>query len=253
MNAKEAVNEIKAVLAQFGLISAPAKASFKLEDNTIVQVKELKIGESIEKINENFELVTLEDGSYVLEEGFSIEVKDGKVESVKEVFADAKLVDGTIVRIAGDLASGSKVVVVTDNAEIPAPDGTHDLEDGSQIETKDGVIVNVIPASADEEMPAEGTEAPMGGEEVSAQPSEAQNPEMVEFVDMLKDFINNMNSRLGAIQSKMEAMNTEFEAFKKEPGAKKIANGKTEFNKETPDSSDSMVAGIMELRKLNKK
>ena len=43
-----------------------------------------------------------------------------------------------------------------------------------------------------------------------------------------------------------------WEAFKKEPAAKKIADGKTEFNKTNSDSDNDIVAGIMRLRNNNK-
>ena len=43
-------------------------------------------------------------------------------ESVKENFVDAKLVDGTQIKVEGEtLANGAKVVVVTEQGEVPAP------------------------------------------------------------------------------------------------------------------------------------
>jgi hypothetical protein len=76
---------------------------------------------------------------------FDIEVKSGEIVAVKEIFIDAKLVDGTVVKVSGDsLVEGAKVVVVTADAEVPAPDAIHELEDGTKIETKDGVITKVI-------------------------------------------------------------------------------------------------------------
>ena len=75
---------------------------------------------------------------------FEIEVKDGKIQTVKEIFLDAKLIDGTVVKVEGDsLAEGAKVVVVTAEGEIPAPDGVHELEDGTKVETKEGVIARI--------------------------------------------------------------------------------------------------------------
>lgn len=46
----------------------------------------------------------------------------------------AKLKDGTTIEIDGDAVS----VVGADGAKTPAPDGTHTLEDGTTVTTKDG-------------------------------------------------------------------------------------------------------------------
>ena len=131
-NSKSAIKEIKNLMVQFGFLKNDEVEllSFQLEDDTILNTEKLEIGSKIYKINEAFEQVTLEDGSYKLKENFDIEVVEGEIKSVKEIFIDAKLVDGTVVKVGGDsLVEGAKVVVVTEDAEIPAPDGTHELED----------------------------------------------------------------------------------------------------------------------------
>ena len=71
-NPKTAINEIKNLMVKFGFMSEePVKASFKLEDNTILQTSKLEVGNEIVKINEEFEQVKLEDGSYRLVENFN--------------------------------------------------------------------------------------------------------------------------------------------------------------------------------------
>lgn len=246
-NSKTAVQEIKKLMKQFGFIADDevVLASFKLEDNTILQAKELKVGEKITKINEEFEQVALEDGSYRLVEHFEIEVKDGELVAVKEIFLDAKLADGTQIKVEGDaLAEGAKVVVVTEQGEIPAPDAIHELEDGTKVETKDGIIARVEEASAEAESEAEA-EAPAAADDASL-------PEEVEMIEMLKDFIKKMSDKMASMEQKMNSVEADFSAFKKEPAAKKIADGKTEFNKEQSSPQDDIVAGIMRLRNKNK-
>ena len=241
-NSKKAVQEIKKLMVQFGFMAdEPTLLSFKLEDNTILQAAKLEAGEDIVKINEEFEQVSLEDGSYRLVENFEIEVKDGKIETVKEVFLDAKLVDGTVVKVEGDsLAEGAKVVVVTEDAEIPAPDGVHELEDGTKIETKDGIIAKVEEVAGDVE---EG-EAPEAPEvEVSMEK---------EVMELLKDFMTKMGDKISKMEQSYSALENEFNAFKKQPAAKKVADGKTEkFNKQNnEDAVDARLATIMSLRNL---
>jgi hypothetical protein len=245
-NSKTAIQEIKSLMVKFGFMADESAElqSFKLEDNTILQAAKLEAGESIVKINEEFEQVALEDGSYRLVENFNIEVKDGKIETVSEIFVDAKLVDGTQIKVEGDtLVEGAKVVVVTPDAEIPAPDGVHELEDGTKVETKDGIIVSVEEVAGDVEAP-EAPEAPQA--EVPVMNAES------EMISMLKDFIKKMSEKMNALEANFSKLEEEYNSFKKEPSAKKVADGKTDFNKiNKEDDVDDRIAKIMSLRKSN--
>jgi preprotein translocase subunit YajC len=246
-NSKNAIQEIKKLMVQFGFMAEqPTLKSFKLEDNTILETKDLIQGEEITKINDQFERVALENGSFRLVENFEIEVKDGKIETVKEIFLDAKLADGTVVKVSGDsLVEGAKVVVVTEDAEIPAPDGVHELEDGTKVETKDGIIAKVEEVVDDLK---EG-EKPEVEIEVSKEYMEK------DMLDMLKEFIYQMGDKVKKMEEQMSSLSSDFNSFKKEPAAKKIANGKTDFNKSTNNNDDALQSKldmIAELRKNNK-
>lgn len=245
-NPKTAINEIKKLMVQFGFMSEESvMASFKLEDNTILQASKLEVGNDIVKINEEFEQVKLEDGSYRLVENFNIDVVDGKITAVKEIFVEAKLEDGTVVKVEGDsLAEGAKVLVVTPDAEIPAPDGVHKLSDGTEIETKDGMIVTIKEVSGDSEAPAaEVPEAPVAEVGMST-----------EVMDMLKEFISKMGEKMSQMEQSYSSLENEFNKFKSEPAGKKIRDGKTEqFNKEELNPMDAKLAAINGLRFSNKK
>lgn len=245
-NSRKAIKEIKNLMVQFGFMTEePSLNSFKLVDNTILQAAELKAGESIFKISDDYNQVKLEDGSYRLVENFNIEVKDGKIETVKEIFLDAKLVDGTLVKVSGDsLVEGAKVAVVQGDAEVPAPDGVHELEDGTKVETKDGLIVKIEEAVKE-------AEAEMEGPEVEIEvPSLALEKELME---MLQDFVKKVGEKMSNMESKYSALETEFAAFKKEPAAKKIADGKTESKTiNSDDNIEDKLKTIMSLRKNNK-
>ena len=74
-NSKSAIQEIKNLMVSFGFMKEEVTLqSFKLEDDTIIQAEKLEVGNKIYKINEAFEQVALEDGSYNLEGNFEIEV-----------------------------------------------------------------------------------------------------------------------------------------------------------------------------------
>jgi len=249
-NSKNAISEIKKLMTQFGFLTEETPLhSFKLEDNTILQTAKLEAGNSIFKINEAFEQVALEDGKFSLVEHFEIEVKDGKIESVKEIFVDAKLVDGTVVKVEGDsLVEGAKVVVIQDDAEIPAPDGLHELEDGTKIETKEGIIAKIEEA-VEEVEEGELPEAPES--EKPLEPSIAMDGE---FLQLVQDFIYKVGQKMSEMEEQMSKLNSEFSSFKKEPAARKVADGKTEnFNKlNNLDDVDAKIANIMSLRKTLK-
>lgn len=240
-NPKNAISQIKNLMKQYGFLNdEPTLQSFKLEDNTIVETLKLKAGEKITKVNDEFNRVALESGSYRLVENFEIEVKEGEIVSVKEIFVDAKLVDGTVVKVEGEeVVEGAAVKVVTEDAEIPAPDGVHELEGGMKIETKEGVIVKIEEVVSEEEpkveVEIEAPEMEMGG--------------MKELYKMLEEMMKKVSEKMKSMEEKMSSVENEFKAFKKQPAGKKISDGKTDFNKvEKLDSVDARIASIMSMR-----
>ena len=245
-NSKTAIGEIKKLMVQFGFLTEEStKLSFKLEDNTILHTDKLEVGSPIYKINEAFEEVALEDGKFRLVENFEIEVSEGKISTVKEIFVDAKLVDGTVIKVEGDsLAEGAKVVVVTEDAEIPAPDGTHELEDGTKVETKDGIIAKI-------EEVAKGVEEGEVPEAPELEVPAIDKPMEAEMMEMLKDFVKKMGEKMAQMESQFSDLQKDFNSFKKEPAAKKIADGKTEKFNKVDDELDARIAAIMSLK--NKK
>ena len=245
-NSKSAIQEIKNLMVQFGFMSEDKTLlSFKLEDNTIVETEKLEKDSKIYKINEAFERVALEDGTYKLKENFELEVAESQIVAVKELFIDAKLVDGTAIKVSGEgLVEGAKVVVVTEEGEIPAPDGVHELEDGTKVETKEGVIAKI--EEAVKELPE------MEGPEAEVEIEVSKDGMSKEMVDMLKEFIYKMGDKVKKMEEQMSSLSTDFNSFKKEPAAKKIADGKTEKFNKTDDYIDSKLEAIAALRKNNK-
>jgi hypothetical protein len=243
-NSKSAIAEIKNLMVQFGFLKNDEASllSFKLEDDTILQTEKLEAGNKIVKINEAFEQVSLEDGSYKLKEHFEIEVVAGEIKTVKEIFVEAKLVDGTVVKVEGDsLMEGAKVVVVTPDAEIPAPDGVHELEDGTKVETKDGIIAKVEEAVADD---VEEVEDEMGKKMVD-NPAKMES----EMMELLKEFVKKMGEKMSQMEQSYSSLQNEFNAFKKEPAAPKVKDGKTDFNKEMEDALDARIKALNSLKK----
>jgi hypothetical protein len=73
-----------------------------------------------------------------------------------------------------------------------------------------------------------------------------------EVVALLKDLVIKLGEKIASLEGKVEGMSADFNAFKKEPAAKKIADGKTEKFNKSDDYLDSKLEAIASLRKNNK-
>jgi hypothetical protein len=172
-----------------------------------------------------------------------------------ENFAEAKLVDGTVVKVEGDLVEGAAIKVVTEDAEIPAPDGVHELMDGTKVETKDGIVVKVEKV---EESPVveEAMEEEVIETEVPAEVSSVAEPVVAAIVEAILpvlEEVKDLAEEMKKMKVMMESYKNDFESFKKEPAGKKINGGKTDFsNVEKINSDDARIATIMSFRKLKK-
>lgn len=268
-NSKSAIQEIKKLMVQFGFLSTePTMLDFKLEDDTILQAEKIEVGKSIFKINEQFEKVVLEDGKYSIPEKFEVEVEDGKIAVVNEIFANATLKDGTKVKATGKgLEVGSKMFVDKDGTDLPAPDGDHELSDGTLVTTKDGEIVSIEtpseeqgPGEKDETAAEEKHESPAeeGIEEASpaakATADIPVHPYMNEMMDMLKEFINSASEKMAQMEEQYSSLSSEFNQFRKEPAGSKISQTKkelfttTKLTENKVDELDARVAQIMRLK-----
>lgn len=92
----------------------------------------------------------------------------GEEEREEVQLEDAKLVDGTIVRIEPAVEVGATVQVIGEDGELlDAPDADHELEDGRIIKTEGGIILEVIEVEGEEEV----VEEEMSEEEATAEPT----------------------------------------------------------------------------------
>jgi asparagine synthetase A len=172
-----------------------------------------------------------------------------KFSTQKQSFADYKLVDGTVVRVDGDLVAGTAVYVVAEDGTLPAPDGEHVVEGVGTIKTEGGKIVEVIaaaPVAEDVEVAAEIT--PEVAVEVTEEIKEAypaMTPEVVEAI---------VAKHLGAIMEELKAAYAEMGKMKEKMSAfasqvetmADIVEKVSELPAEAPKASGS---AIVEQRK----
>tara|TARA_R110002096_G_scaffold374046_1_gene567602 strand:+ start:1588 stop:2349 length:762 start_codon:yes stop_codon:yes gene_type:complete len=77
-------------------------------------------------------------------------------------YLDAKLVDGSIVRISPVMEMGATVSLIgEDGSEVAIPDDSHELQDGTIMRTEGGMIVEIIEAPVVEEVEAPAVEEVM--------------------------------------------------------------------------------------------
>lgn len=154
---------------------------------------------------------------------------DGNTESVsteenEQTFAEATLMDGTVITYEGELVPGTAIFVVTEEGEsVPAPEGTHalggDLEGVSIVVDADGIITEVVdersteePAPAEEEMSKE-----VNVEEVV----ESKLSEAIEQLPLEKiaEGLEALLKENESLKSEIASLKSEFKSFKELPSA----------------------------------
>jgi hypothetical protein len=90
----------------------------------------------------------------------ALKVEMAEVTPTPVKMGEMKLQDGTMIKYTGDsLAEGSEIIIVTNEGEVPAPEGDHMLEDGSvlTVSIQDGksIATALKPAEQKEEMSTE--------------------------------------------------------------------------------------------------
>ena len=176
-------------------------------------------------------------------------------ETTEEAFVDAKLVDGTIVRVEPALEIGASVAVIGEDGEtVPAPDGEHELESGEVVRTEGGVIVEIMTPEPVEEEAGEDKEEEMAAEETEEKfDSEGFKADILSAVSELieskiaeaqfakTEKVTDIEKAVGLITDIVEKM----AATPKEEPSKKVANP---FNKGI-DYSDM----VEKMRAITKK
>jgi hypothetical protein len=113
-------------------------------------------------------------------------------EEVPVAMEDAKLIDGTIVRIQPAIEIGATVQVISEDGSLmDAPDGEHELESGDVIKVEGGVIIELIPIVVED--------APVVEEEMSEEaPVIAEVPKGLNVEELTNNVMNKLNEAIVA-------------------------------------------------------
>lgn len=165
-------------------------------------------------------------------------------------FETAKLADGTEVKVEGEFEEGKACFVETEEGDIPAPAGKHQMADDRLITIDEsGQIVAIEEVSAEEveEQPQAEVEVEMEEEvkeEEEAMEEHVEEKEISmaeEVVEMLKPYFEEISD----LKKKVEEMEGKFQAFSAEPATKPIRKVSEDFEA----NRISRVAKIAKFRK----
>jgi hypothetical protein len=182
-----------------------------------------------------------------------------EVATEEVTFGEATLVDGTIVKWEGELIEGTALVVVMPEGEVAAPDGIHELADGTIIETAGGLVVNIQAmadiATEDNEFTTEMLNELV--EKALAKYAEA----FTATLEGIKSENDSLKLELAAIKSDKETLRNEFSATLNKVGVEleeivksEAATSKKpqEFKAQSRAEKAAAMGAIIRANKLNK-
>lgn len=113
------------------------------------------------------------------------------VEPKKEdkMMGEGKLKDGTMITY-DELEVGYPIMVVTDQGTNPAPDGTHELENGTKVTTVNGLITEIVPVAVEAAVE----------EEVVVSTDDTTQEDMGK---KLKELMDAINAKMSAIENEI--------------------------------------------------
>jgi len=110
-----------------------------------------------------------------------------EVKKEEKMMGEGKLKDGTMITY-DELEVGSSIMVVTDQGTNPAPDGTHELENGTKVTTVNGLITEIVPVAIAAE------------EEVVVSTDDTTQEDMGK---KLKELMDAINAKMSAIEKEI--------------------------------------------------
>jgi len=199
---------------------------------------------------------------------FNLVEADVKEETM-ETFGELKDINGAFtLRFPGDsLQIGDKVTVVTaEGQEMDAPNGEHELEDGTKIRTEGSVVTEIMSADGEKalaeeteeekvEMAEEETKEEEMEVEVEVESKEAKIEDIVEaIVESVKEEMAKMKTKMAELEEKVAGLE---DAPAAEPtqmtstGKKVEANRFSKFNISEARNADRITMAMKAIK--NKK
>ena len=119
----------------------------------------------------------------------------GITNEVVTEFAEGVLADGTIVKF-DKLEAGGVISIVTDEGEVPAPVGEHELEDGTMIVIVEAGIIAEVKAPEEEDVEIE----------IETKIEEEMNADVVNYDAKFEEISEAFNSKISSIENKVDSL-----------------------------------------------
>jgi hypothetical protein len=162
-------------------------------------------------------------------------------------FVEATLVDGTVVSVEPALEIGAVVSVIGEGGEmLPAPDASHELQDGTLVVTEGGIIVEIVAVTEAPAEPAEAAAEPNKPAALSV--DDIQAKVMAKVSQSIAERINSMKfaaakdvaalkKENGELKKALGELADVFEAFATAPVAEPKKKVNNPFKSETPNDN----------------
>ena len=140
--------------------------------------------------------------------------------TVEEAFGELKDINGAFtLRFPGDsLQVGDKVTVVTaEGQEMDAPNGEHELEDGTKLRTEDSVVTEIT--SADGEKAMAGDTEENIEEEMEEEVKEEEMEEEAKIEDIVKAIVESVKEEMKQMKEKMAELEDKVSRMEEMPAA----------------------------------
>lgn len=166
----------------------------------------------------------------------------------EQTFGSVKDINGAFtVKFEGDMLEvGKKVTIVTaEGQEMDAPDGTHELEDGTKIVTVDSVVTEIMPKEAKVEEEMEET--------VIEEVIEEIKPEMPSVEDIVSAVIEVVKEEMKKYEEKMKALEVKMAEFASLPASEKTLPKETKTKTETFSAVNQNMIDLVTKQLKSKK
>jgi len=188
---------------------------------------------------------------------FGLDPEEEKKEET--TMGEDTLVDGTVVKWEGDLMEGTAIIVVTEEGEVSAPDGTHELTSGAIITTAGGLVTEIVAGEeVDTEFTEENLQAAIGkalglwAKDLNIDEKFAAiTKENEELKKQVETFAKVEESLKADFNKTLQGIGTQLEELAKTEDA--TAQKPSSFAKMTRQEKASKMAALIKSQKLNKK
>jgi len=189
----------------------------------------------------------------------------------EQKMAEAKLADGTIIQWEGDLVEGAAInVIAEDGNTTPAPDATHELEDGTKVTTVGGLVTSIEKPEMETEVEVEDKKEKMASEFEAAFANHVEAfAGIVSRVEALENAVKSYEEKFSAISTEVEgkdkSINEKFAAITEivkeiaetpaEPSEKNKPNGAVKFlseKKEKALTADDKINAFLQWKATRK-